>query len=201
MVDTASIPKRKVITTIAIADFLRLTNNSEPGIDPVIVGSIGNAATNVSDQVQVGTTSIITDYVRIERRPMDVNNLPTIDLVDQIELGDLQISNSGTRPVLPSGRRLSSSSLHTEFGVDFGGFASLSQLQTEWAQIKLRHGTRVSRLQPLAIIRDGLNKLEVHLIVGPFRNAAEAATLCAEMKSLGQICKSSLYKGQDLASK
>lgn len=89
----------------------------------------------------------------------------------------------------------------TSFGVDLGGYSSLSTLGKGWMELKKSdQKTLVANLAPRASLSDKNGRLEVRLVAGPFDNAAHAVTLCAQLQAKGRPCQPTLFVGQPVVT-
>jgi len=89
----------------------------------------------------------------------------------------------------------------TSFGVDLGGFSSLSTLGRGWKELKQSdQKTLIANLAPRASLSDRNGRLEVRLVAGPFDNAAHAVTLCAQLQAKGRPCQPTLFVGQPVVT-
>lgn len=89
----------------------------------------------------------------------------------------------------------------TSFGVDLGGYSSLSTLGKGWLELKKSdQKTLVANLAPRASLSDKNGRLEVRLVAGPFDNAAHAVTLCAQLQAKGRPCQPTLFVGQPVVT-
>lgn len=87
----------------------------------------------------------------------------------------------------------------TEFGIDLGTAATMPEITTKWAALNTVHGPVLKGLTPVAAIGEDVDRqIELHLIAGPFANAADAAARCAEIQGSGNRCKPTVYQGQRL---
>lgn len=88
----------------------------------------------------------------------------------------------------------------TEFAVDLAGAQSLAGSITLWQTLTADHPDLLGNFQPAVIARDTAEGgLDLRLIAGPIRNAADAAALCAKLKDQGLACALAVYNGQKLA--
>lgn len=93
-------------------------------------------------------------------------------------------------------------SSQTSFGLDLGQFVSIADLDGAWNEISISQRQFVGDLKPLSrVTRTQANQLALNLVVGPIQNAAQAATLCAQLKFRGYSCQVSVYQGQALATR
>lgn len=84
----------------------------------------------------------------------------------------------------------------TLFAIDLGTYRTMAALDTGWQKAKQDHAGLLGELNALANVDDGQNGVELRLLAGPFRNAADAASYCARLVSQGRNCQPSLYIGQ-----
>nr|WP_319485023.1 SPOR domain-containing protein [uncultured Cohaesibacter sp.] len=88
----------------------------------------------------------------------------------------------------------------TEFGLDLGSFVSISDISSAWREISAQQKTLVGGLRPLTrVIQEADGNLKLHLILGPISNAAQAASVCAELNYANYSCSVSAFMGQRLA--
>ncbi|MEM6664787.1 MAG: hypothetical protein AAF638_00130 [Pseudomonadota bacterium] len=97
--------------------------------------------------------------------------------------------------------RLSETSIAaTMFGLDLGATGSLSESGSAWGTIAREHADVLGDLTPRIVVRDTNDgDLELRIIAGPVKNAADAIMACARLNARGQNCASSLYDGQLLS--
>ncbi len=89
---------------------------------------------------------------------------------------------------------------HTEFGLDLGSFVSISDISSAWREISAQQKTLVGTMRPLTRVIQGADgNLKLHLILGPISNAAQAASVCAELNYANYDCTVSAFMGQRLA--
>ena len=93
-------------------------------------------------------------------------------------------------------------SSQTVFGIDLGQFISIADLEGAWNEISISQRPIVGDLKALSrVMRGSRNELVLNLVAGPIQNAAEAASLCAQLKFRGYGCRVSVYQGQALANR
>jgi hypothetical protein len=68
-------------------------------------------------------------------------------------------------------------------------------LESKWKVLAKKDPSLVKRLTPMVATRDGMMGNETHLVVGPFADAADAATACAKFKAIGATCRTTDYPG------
>ena len=96
----------------------------------------------------------------------------------------------------------SGSASQTAFGLDLGQFVSVNDLTSAWNALSTSQSELVGDLRPLSkVTQKSGNKLAVNLIVGPIQNAADAASLCAQLKFRSYDCRVSTYHGQAVAAR
>nr|WP_321979703.1 SPOR domain-containing protein [uncultured Cohaesibacter sp.] len=111
-------------------------------------------------------------------------------------------SGSALQPVsevvsAPTDVRLSS---QTSFGIDLGAFVSISDIRAAWQEVSGAQKSLVGDLRPLSRVTeldDG--RLALHLVLGPIPNAAQAASVCAQLNYANYDCAVSAFRGQSLA--
>jgi len=87
----------------------------------------------------------------------------------------------------------------TLFAVQIGTNLHPGALEERWKSIASRHAVLVQDLQAHSVaIRSSRGNPRYNLIVGPFRNAALAARLCARLGAAGTKCKGTVFAGQPL---
>jgi hypothetical protein len=88
-----------------------------------------------------------------------------------------------------------------EFGVDLGAANSISGLRALWRGLAKSHKAHLEGLRPLLAVherRNGLG-LQLRLIAGPIKDAAEAARICAVLSEATRDCKTTAFDGQRLS--
>jgi len=103
--------------------------------------------------------------------------------------GDLMIEKSPL-PIANSGQMMK-----TMFGVELGTGKSADALQKQWAALGARHKALLAGLQARHQ-ESPTDKQAMRLIAGPFPNAAEAAQLCASLRTAGTECKEAVFAGE-----
>lgn len=84
----------------------------------------------------------------------------------------------------------------TLFAIDLGTYPNMAALDEGWAKSKKEYAGLLGQLNALANVNDGTNGVELRLVAGPFKNAADAASYCARLVAQGQRCQPSIYLGQ-----
>ena len=84
------------------------------------------------------------------------------------------------------------------FGADIGPGTSLAGLRDLWSRTGARAG--YAGVRPVANIRDVDGGHELHLVAGPFGDAAQASRLCARVADLVPNCTIVPFAGQDLSN-
>jgi len=124
-------------------------------------------------------------------------NLPTA-LVVQDDTGERDITGSippstpADAPVMVSTR--------SSFGADIGGSGNIRDIRALWTNVQPGLSLRGRALEPLLVFQDGAPMQQLRLVVGPLRNAADIAALCAMMPPSVQSCSLAPYEGQKLPS-
>ncbi len=136
----------------------------------------------------------------------DAGDLPPPGL-DVDALGDgLLASRAVTDPVVdpimpvPAPRPHVGAAARSQFGLDVGGASDVSSARLVWAGLVRSQGALLSRLHPVASVRndaDGIGRLRI--ILGPFGDAADAAAACARLQAAGTACSPTLYAGAPLS--
>ena len=83
----------------------------------------------------------------------------------------------------------------TEFGVDVGGANSVAGLRALWrGLLKSRSNAPLAALRPIIVIKEGTGGLgmQLRLVAGPLRDAAEAAKICAVMTENKRHCETAI---------
>jgi len=88
-----------------------------------------------------------------------------------------------------------------DFGIDLGAANSISGLRALWRGLAKSHKAHLEGLRPLLAVherRNGLG-LQLRLIAGPIKDAAEAARICAALGEAARDCKTTAFDGQRLS--
>ena len=86
----------------------------------------------------------------------------------------------------------------SRFGIDLGGYKSLTELRMGWSSFSQNNPALAGDLEPLASMSERDGTLEARLVVGPFVNANDAVRACAKLMSSGNLCQPTLFSGQAL---
>ena len=92
----------------------------------------------------------------------------------------------------------------TQFGVDIGSANSVAGLRALWrGLLKSRSNAPLSALQPIIVIREGINGfgMQLRLVAGPLNDAGAAAKICAVLSENQRPCETAIYDGQRLSLK
>lgn len=92
----------------------------------------------------------------------------------------------------------------TQFGVDIGSANSVAGLRALWrGLLKSRSNAPLLALQPIIVIREGINGLgmQLRLVAGPLNDAGAAAKICAVLSENQRPCETAIYDGQRLSLK
>lgn len=88
----------------------------------------------------------------------------------------------------------------TEFGLELAATLSLSDGRSIWQEMVARYPDHLSNFEPrISIVETEGGRLELRLLAGPIRNAGIAASLCGELRAMGQTCNNTVFEGQALA--
>lgn len=88
----------------------------------------------------------------------------------------------------------------TRFGLDLGDYKDLATLRVAWLARKKEFPENIGNLSVLAKIIKVSGERKARLIAGPFDNAADAITLCAQVKVAGHACRPTQFEGQLLSA-
>lgn len=88
--------------------------------------------------------------------------------------------------------------MRTTFGADLGTGSSLGDLRLLWQKAAVSLVNEPRSLQPLVALRERPVGYELHLLVGPTDNAADAARLCASLAAVAPTCAPVPFDGQRL---
>lgn len=158
-----------------------------------VTGSIPDAGTTSVSQ-QALTSSIIGDQAFIEAEVPFPIDPPTVVNAETIP-GAFAPDALGKTP---DQRESDIIAGRSQFAVDLGGFQSLASLEEEWRALSARDYAALKSLSPRAALKDTDSRLSLRLLAGPFRNAVEAATVCARLRVAGLVCSTSVFHGQML---
>ena len=92
----------------------------------------------------------------------------------------------------------------TQFGVDIGSANSVAGLRALWrGLLKSRSNAPLLALQPIIVIREGINGfgMQLRLVAGPLNDAGAAAKICAVLSENQRPCETAIYDGQRLSLK
>ena len=87
--------------------------------------------------------------------------------------------------------------VETTFGADVGRGDTIKALRQQWFDLLSRDRT-LARNEARVSIRETDDGQVLTLILGPFANAADAASLCAKLASVAPGCIPTLFEGQRL---
>jgi hypothetical protein len=88
-----------------------------------------------------------------------------------------------------------------DFGIDLGSANSINGLRALWRGLVKSHKAQLGGLRPLIAVherRNGLG-LQLRLIAGPIKDAADAARVCALLSDANRDCKTTAFDGQRLS--
>ena len=86
------------------------------------------------------------------------------------------------------------------FAIELGTAARMDDASSLWASLRDQHGDVLDSLDArVRAAESDEGRLELRLIVGPFENAADAILVCTQLRERGQVCRNTLFDGQQLA--
>jgi hypothetical protein len=88
-----------------------------------------------------------------------------------------------------------------DFGIDLGSANSVNGLRALWRGLVKSHKSQLDGLRPLIAVHErksGLG-LQLRLIAGPIKDAADAARVCAVLSDAKRDCKTTAFDGQRLS--
>lgn len=88
-----------------------------------------------------------------------------------------------------------------EFAVDLGAANSIGGLRALWRGLLKSHKGELEGLRPLLAVHERRSGpgLQLRLIAGPIKDAADAARLCAALGEAKRECKTTAFDGQRLS--
>lgn len=93
--------------------------------------------------------------------------------------------------------------MRTLFAVELASGLKATALDARWSELKQRHPKLLDKLQPRSVkampAAPGDSKTH-KLVVGPFKNAASAARLCARLSAAGAKCKGAVFSGAPIGT-
>ncbi|MBZ0216426.1 MAG: hypothetical protein K8F25_07735 [Fimbriimonadaceae bacterium] len=102
---------------------------------------------------------------------------------------------------LPTGTQQNSQVRQTEFAVSVAHFTDIEILVQSWLDLRERYYDKLENLEPRIRFENSAgNGLELALIAGPLRNAADAASLCAALGLAEKGCKPVVFSGEVIPS-
>jgi hypothetical protein len=88
----------------------------------------------------------------------------------------------------------------SQFGIELGTDQTMGGLRTRWINLMEQFGMIMTGYEPVISASDSEGGVTLHLIVGPFSNAQEAAEACTKLRTAGlSACAPVPYDGQRLA--
>ena len=151
--------------------------------DPIATGSISGQQTG--NQLQITAAPTQTPARIAEPIERSLNDLPPARSID----------------IPPTQDRASIVIEQTRFGVDVGGFDTLTDARVGWSRLMTNSPDLFSDLTPFtdAVTRaDG--EPEIRLIAGPYPNLSQAAQTCAALSVLGASCLPVTLEGEELSN-
>lgn len=86
------------------------------------------------------------------------------------------------------------------FALELGTATRMDDASSLWASLRDQHGDVLDALDArVRAAESDEGRLELRLIVGPFENAADAIFVCTQLRERGQVCRNTLFDGQQLA--
>lgn len=87
------------------------------------------------------------------------------------------------------------------YGADVASAGSMKTLHSRWAGLRNAHRQIFEGLQPVVSLQENprTNRIELHLLVGPFANADAAAQFCVALTKFRQPCEPTILDGSHLA--
>jgi len=87
------------------------------------------------------------------------------------------------------------------YGADVASAGSMKTLHSRWAGLRNAHRQIFEGLQPVVSLRENArtNRIELHLLIGPFANADAAAQLCVALVKFRLPCEPTILDGSHLA--
>lgn len=86
----------------------------------------------------------------------------------------------------------------SDFGAVVGYYPTVAEASKAWGNFKEQNEERMEGLRPLILERAPTG--DMALLVGPFGNAADAATACYRLLEVTELCQPSLYAGSPLVT-
>ncbi len=88
-----------------------------------------------------------------------------------------------------------------DFGIDLGSANSINGLRALWRGLVKSHKAQLGGLRPLIAVHERKNGLglQLRLIAGPIKDAADAARVCAVLSDANRDCKTTAFDGQRLS--
>ena len=112
-------------------------------------------------------------------------------------IGEAAIRSGAIVPLPPP--RPTPGATRASFGLDVGGAPDLAAARQVWSGLLSARGALIASLQPIASRRPGANGAsELRVVLGPFADAADAASACARLQALGTACVPTLFIGDPL---
>lgn len=88
----------------------------------------------------------------------------------------------------------------SQFGIELGTDQTMGGLRTRWVKLMEEFGMIMTGYEPLISASDSESGVTLHLVVGPFSNAQDAAEACVKLRAAGvSTCAPVPYDGQRLA--
>ncbi len=96
--------------------------------------------------------------------------------------------------------RFSAKPTSTQFAVELSSYENITTARVAWQKLVERHGLLLDKLAPRMLpVANPANKMErVQLMVGPIKNAAKAASVCAILRSEGNKCLERVFSSKSM---
>lgn len=90
--------------------------------------------------------------------------------------------------------------MHTLFAVEVATGLKGDRVQSRWREIEQKYAKHLAGLQPRKVrsTQESSGNPTYRLVVGPFRNAAAAALMCARLSLTGLDCSGTVYGGDPI---
>lgn len=87
------------------------------------------------------------------------------------------------------------------YGADIGSAPTIKALHVRWTWLRTAHPALFEGLQPLVSLKQNArtNRMELHLVVGPYSNADAAAQFCDFIVPFHLTCEPAMFDGSRLA--
>ncbi len=171
----------------ALMPEIRKTNQMEilaPKIESIVVPS-----------PQMQQTIALNSAVPIPKsKPIEINKVADVIVPPQQKEAEIFTSSLPQKPITNI-----ATPTRTTFAVQIGEDKSIASVRARWDSMIKQHQDVLAGLEPhVNMVEQKGKPLNMHLTVGPFRNAQEAATLCSQLTISGTACSVGTFNGQRL---